>query len=392
MPTDRDQEGKYRVAPKGYSSGGRVVRSGSGAGRGSGEWTPMNDGGLNDSTGSSSSRAAQRRRADLASNRASVSSSATATPSLGKASLSPLSSPKTPLGDKRRSFGSAPLKRRPMLIRNLNKVATPKVVGEMRWNPQTLRWEGNDHVLRDFDNAMSSSTRPALITQLSGAALGSPVSSASGIPGARVVGNMLFDPVKMCWVSQLPPEEEEPDVFADMADDEDDDGSEWEKSKGGTIRGLAGIRFAPPSPRPSAPPGKVLIERASPARGGSLVAVGSRAADGNPSPSHSTHSHSQSELESGSERGYGSLEQERLSKEGDDVEGGIVSQRLFEETGLAEKRHQVEMTGWFVDPSSLDAPNSFTFPAYGQDVAHSEMDRAYLYELRAIASANSPQS
>lgn len=266
------------------------------------------------------------------------------------------------------------------------------VVGEMRWNPQTLRWEGNDHVLRDFDNAMSSSTRPALITQLSASALGSPVSSTTGIPGARVVGNMLFDPIKMCWVSQLPPEEEEPDVFADMADDEDDAGSEWEKSKGGTIRGLANFRVAPPSPRPSAPPGKVIIDRVSPARGGAgvLVVVGA-AGDGNPSPSHSTHSHSQSELESGSERGYGSLEQERLSKEGDDVEGGIVSQKLQEETGLAEKRHQDEMKGWFVDPLS-EAPNSFAFPAYGQDLAHSEMDRAYLYELRTIATSNLSQS
>ena len=45
LPTDRDQEGKYRVAPKGYSSGGRVVRSGSGAGRSSGDWTPSGDGG-----------------------------------------------------------------------------------------------------------------------------------------------------------------------------------------------------------------------------------------------------------------------------------------------------------------------------------------------------------
>lgn len=79
-----------------------------------------------DSTGSNGSKAAQRRRADLSSNRASVSSSATATPSLGKATLSPLSSPKTPLNDKRRSFGSMPLKRRPMLIRNLNKVGTAK--------------------------------------------------------------------------------------------------------------------------------------------------------------------------------------------------------------------------------------------------------------------------
>lgn len=33
LPTDRDREGKYRVAPKGYSSGGKIVRKDSGAGR-----------------------------------------------------------------------------------------------------------------------------------------------------------------------------------------------------------------------------------------------------------------------------------------------------------------------------------------------------------------------
>jgi hypothetical protein len=273
----------------------------------------------------------------------------------------------------------------------------------MRWNPQKLRWEGNDHVLRDFDNAMGSSTRPALITQLTGAALGSPVNSASGMPGARVVGNMLFDPIKMCWVSQLPPEEEEPDVFAEMADDEDDDGGDWDKSKGGTIRGLANVRIAPPSPRPSAPPGKVLIDRVSPARGGSgvLVVVGN-SGDGNPSPSHSTHSRSQSELESGSERGYNSVEQERLSKESGDVEGGIVSLTLLEQTSLAEKRHREEMKGWFIQPAdlsgeetpsneSLATPNQFAFPVYGHDFAHSEMDRTFLHDLRTVIDRSSRQ-
>ena len=144
LPTDRDQEGKYRVMPKGYSSGGRVVRKDSGAGRASGEWTPpAMEGGLNgeyvvsrpcstgtylvvDSAGSNNPKSAQRRRADLSSTRASISSSATATPSLGKVPLSPSSSPKTPLNDKRRSLGGVPLKRRPMLIRNLNKVGAAK--------------------------------------------------------------------------------------------------------------------------------------------------------------------------------------------------------------------------------------------------------------------------
>ena len=90
-------------------------------------------------------------------------------------------------------------------------------VGEMRWNPQTLRWEGNDQALRDFDSA---SSRPALITHLTGTSMGSPHGSFGS--SARVVGNMVFDPVRMCWMSTLAPEEEEPDVFADLADDEED--------------------------------------------------------------------------------------------------------------------------------------------------------------------------
>lgn len=278
-----------------------------------------------------------------------------------------------------------------MLIRNLNGPGAPKgsfyiillfimtnqasVVGEMRWNPRTLRWEGNEQVLRDFDNAIGSSTRPALITNLTASTLGSPASSSFGIPGARVVGNMLFDPIKMCWVSQLPPEEEEPDPFADMADDEDDDS--WKEHKGGTIRasgGLINIRPSP-SPKPGAPPGKILIDRVSPANGGSgvLVVIGG---DGAPSPSYSQSSHSrtQSELESGSERGS--------------RDGGI-SQVLLDETSRAEERHPRDMQGWLVDPAlsdTLAAPNTLSFPGYDGNVSHAEMDRTYLHELRIIAT------
>lgn len=100
----------------------------------------------------------------------------------------------------------------------------------MKWNPQTLRWEGNEQALRDFDAAVGTSTRPALITHLTGSSIGSPVNSFAA--GARKVGNMIFDPSRMCWISTLPPEEDEPDVFADLADDEDED---WD-AKCDTIR------------------------------------------------------------------------------------------------------------------------------------------------------------
>ncbi|KAG8803110.1 hypothetical protein FRC17_006273, partial [Serendipita sp. 399] len=336
LPVNREVEDRYKVVPKGYSTGGRIVRKDSGTGKGS-----MSQDGRNDSTGST---LAQRRRADLSSNRASVSSSVTATPSLGKLPLSPLSSPKLSQTEKRRSSGAVPPKRRPMLIRNLNGVGGPKVVGEMRWNPKTCRWEGNEQEGRDFENAIKTSTRPALITQLSGSALGSPASGSSS--GARVVGNMLFDPVKMCWVSQLPPGEEEPDVFADLADDEEEDLGSWGMNKGGTIRAnsLGGVRVAPPTPRLVAPPGKVIIEKQIPSRveSGALVVVGGTS--DNPSPSRSTHSRGQSGLESGSEAG--SRQTNEQDGDGHGEESAPITDELIEETHLAESRHRSEIKGW----------------------------------------------
>lgn len=51
----------------------------------------------------------------------------------------------------------------------------------------------------------------------------------------RIVGDMQFDPQKMCWVSLVPEE----DAFEGMADDEDD---EWGSGNaGGTVRGSKGL-------------------------------------------------------------------------------------------------------------------------------------------------------
>lgn len=67
----------------------------------------------------------------------------------------------------------------------------------------TMRWEGNEHDLASFDVPVSSPTmqplptyqekqlstpRPALITQINAS------------QGVQVVGGMVFDPVKMCWL------------------------------------------------------------------------------------------------------------------------------------------------------------------------------------------------
>jgi hypothetical protein len=93
-------------------------------------------------------------------------------------------------------------------------------------------------VLRDFDQVIQSSTRPALISQITGSSTSSRLTHAAGYTspispesstlmnsiasGARVVGDMLFDPVQMRWVHKSGNEED--DVFAqfDEALDEGD--------------------------------------------------------------------------------------------------------------------------------------------------------------------------
>ncbi|KIY71781.1 hypothetical protein CYLTODRAFT_486897 [Cylindrobasidium torrendii FP15055 ss-10] len=183
LPTDCEQEKYFRVQPKGY---GNRIPGGSYAAK----------------------QGTIRRK-----------SSAT---DLNKRNsfFSAFSGSTSPPPRKRKSTGSP--RRKPMLIRNLGGgTQAPKAVGDMKWNPQTMRWEGNDHVLREFD-AVVTSTRPALITPFPG----SPV-SAGFSTSARKVGNMLFDPAKLCWISTLPPEDEEPDVFANFADDEED-GERWQ--------------------------------------------------------------------------------------------------------------------------------------------------------------------
>lgn len=106
---------------------------------------------------------------------------------------------------------------------------------EMRWNERESRWEGNEQVLRDFDNVLSSSSRPALITQLSTQSPHHPHHhSKHKMPHAdcqtnkahnHTVGEMVFDSVAMCWRSRAPEAEvqlqlEIEDGFWDVEEEE----------------------------------------------------------------------------------------------------------------------------------------------------------------------------
>jgi hypothetical protein len=77
------------------------------------------------------------------------------------------------------------------------------VVGHMTYNPVLQKWEGNEHILKQFDT-VSRNTRPALISNL-------------GLKLPQSVGNMVFDPVQMRWIGN----DEDADVFADFESPED---------------------------------------------------------------------------------------------------------------------------------------------------------------------------
>src|ERR1700744_387626 len=77
------------------------------------------------------------------------------------------------------------------------------VVGNMIYNPLLQKWEGNEHVLRQFDS-ISRHTRPALISNL-------------GAKLPQMIGNMVFDPVQMRWIGN----DEDAQIFADFESTED---------------------------------------------------------------------------------------------------------------------------------------------------------------------------
>jgi len=200
------------------------------------------------------------------------------------------------------------------------------VIGDMKFNPKTSRWEGNESVLRDFD-AVLTSTRPALIT-LPKAAPGSPAGSFAS--GMRRVGNMIFDPARLCWISALAPEEEEPDVFANMADDEDES---WD-TRGDTIRA-------------SLQPGAISVASSVDSRNTSSLRL--------PSPSQS---HISMASDSGSDYAPPVLVN--------------IDDSFMQSCRAAEERHRKEMKGW-----------KFSIPRADADLASS---RSHLFEIRALAT------
>jgi hypothetical protein len=143
---------------------------------------------------------------------------------------------------------------------------------------------------------------------------------------------MIFDPAQMCWISTLLPEDDEPDVFADLADDEEDcDG--WVR-KGGTIRA-------------NQPAESIALSETSESASSSRMET--------PSPARSRRG---SPSDSGSDRGS----RASLVCDVDECFTALCRQ--------AEERHRAELKNWkFKQADLFDVP-----------------DRSHLWEIRSLAT------
>ncbi|KAL4972390.1 hypothetical protein BDW66DRAFT_169635 [Aspergillus desertorum] len=107
---------------------------------------------------------------------------------------------------------------RPQLIKPIGAgVQERKFVNGMHYNPDTFRWEGNENLVHGFDSGTPKSPKPspALITNV------------GAMQNVQVVGGMVFDPQRMCWLKLAPSQpgvdgvlavEDEDDVFSNFAD------------------------------------------------------------------------------------------------------------------------------------------------------------------------------
>ncbi|KAF3894073.1 Cytokinesis regulator [Trichophyton interdigitale] len=132
----------------------------------------------------------------------------------------PLASPSLP----RSRHGHKHSLSRPHLIKPMgNGVHDAKNVKGMQYNPALYKWEGNENATAAFETSSTPAPlkpSPALI------------SNVGGISGSQMVGGMVFDPQRMCWLkapnsrpsSKSGPSlsvDEEEDVFAGLEDLED---------------------------------------------------------------------------------------------------------------------------------------------------------------------------
>jgi hypothetical protein len=99
---------------------------------------------------------------------------------------------------------------KPNLIRPMgDAINSPKQIGDMQWNPQLHRWEGNEndlaHALAAFDAPNPS---PAVLhspkSPLNGKAAPALIANVGATKGVQMQNGMVFDPHRMCWLKAAP--------------------------------------------------------------------------------------------------------------------------------------------------------------------------------------------
>ncbi|KAI4148544.1 MAG: hypothetical protein L6R39_002756 [Caloplaca ligustica] len=93
---------------------------------------------------------------------------------------------------------------KPQLIKQIGDAGTnPKTLKGMQWNPTLFRWEGNENALAPFDVPLPPPQSPK-----AGGPGGKPapalIANVGATKGVQVVGGMVFDPQRMCWLKMAP--------------------------------------------------------------------------------------------------------------------------------------------------------------------------------------------
>lgn len=109
------------------------------------------------------------------------------------------------------------------LIKQLNNANSEKIysnkTGDMKYNPLTYKWEGNEVDLSKFES--NTTSKPALISSNSLHTI-TKKKPIGGGQDYQIVGNMVFDPEKLCWVKmgkdQGVEDDNDDDPFKDLDD------------------------------------------------------------------------------------------------------------------------------------------------------------------------------
>lgn len=107
-------------------------------------------------------------------------------------------------GTQRVKRGKVP-PQKPKLIKPMGDgVNNIKTLKGMQWNPTLFRWEGNENALVPFDVPVLSPHSPTLASGGKSKAAPALIANVGATKGVQVVGGMVFDPHRMCWLKMAP--------------------------------------------------------------------------------------------------------------------------------------------------------------------------------------------